>query len=194
VPPDSLFDRIDPFVGEFLRGRARRLTGHRGLNDEDREDLHQDLCAAVLQGLPAYDPTQGALEPFLRTILGRTLSSWLRDRFARRRDLRGVASLSDPVRDTEGRVQERVDTLDARSLKAHLAARPRDGQEAAELRHVVDAVLRKLPRRARALAKRLLRETVSEAARSLGVPRSTLASWIRRRLRTFEAKNLRDFL
>jgi RNA polymerase sigma factor (sigma-70 family) len=194
LAPDPPFERVDPFVGEFLRERVRRLAGRRALTAEDLEDLHQDLCVAVVQGLPAYDPAQGDLGPFLRTVLNRRLSNWLRRRLAKRRDPRGVASLSDPVRDAEGRAAERAETLDAEALKAHLPRRPRDDREAAELRHDVDAVLRKLSPQDRALADRLTRETVSEAARSLGVARPTLAARARRLLRAFEKENLRELM
>ena len=72
--------------------------------------------------------------------------------------------------------------------------RRRSREEEAQLRLDVSLVLSGLPNDLRKVAERLMTETVTEAAKSLGIPRTTLYGAKERLRRIFENTGLRDYL
>ena len=103
----------------------------------------------------------------------------LRERRAKKRNGGPVSSIDKPIKD--GQSTEPIDP------------RPSD-QEASDLASDLADVLARLPDDLRAVAERLQSQTVSQAARALGVPRTTLQRQVQRLRRCFENAGLRIYL
>jgi DNA-directed RNA polymerase specialized sigma24 family protein len=71
---------------------------------------------------------------------------------------------------------------------------PRSAEELALLVLAVEEALASLPEDLRDLAERLKSRSLSQVARELGVPRSTLQDRVQQLLEAFECAGLRDFL
>jgi RNA polymerase sigma factor (sigma-70 family) len=177
-------------ISDFARSRisrvARRMIGHAGIKYEDREDLEQEFVADLLQRLSHFDPKRGNQEAFETTLIKRRAASILRHRRAAKRDYRRLVSL-DPL-DKEG------SAFVAQECGARRGACSRSDQETVELACDVAELLMSLPRPRRDLAERLMYQSVSEIARDMGKPRTTLYTDLGRLRRRFEKAGLKAYL
>jgi len=91
-----------------------------------------------------------------------------------------------------------VCSLDQRQTKEGKSPEPIDprpsGQDAFDLASDLTEALAKLPDDLSALAERLKTQSLSQAARDLGVPRSTLQRQVQRLRQCFEDAGLRIYL
>jgi RNA polymerase sigma-70 factor, ECF subfamily len=179
--PRSLHD-YDPAIAELIRSKAARLFGSTKLNPQDVEDLLQECRLELNRKLGRFDPDRGDPDAFVARVLRNFLANLLRNRLARRRDPRCVKSLCRNDRDGSFR-----DPADDR-------LRPHPRLDEAELRCDVRVAINSLPPNLRDLAVRLMDRSVSQAARELGVPRTTLHSLLRKLRAVFERHDLRDYL
>jgi RNA polymerase sigma factor (sigma-70 family) len=180
VPDADYLEQADPLISRLIRAKARRLTGQARLRVEDVEDLAQDCRAELVRKFAAFDPARGSLPAFVVRVLANLVTNRLRDRLAAKRDPRRVRPA--------GRLPEPLPAAyrHARRLRTDL--------ERAELRLDLEVVVRTLKPELRALAERLRRQSLAEAARQTGVPRTTLQSRVRALRAVFERHDLRDFL
>ena len=167
--------RHEPLIRALVRHKARLLRGRSGLTTQDFEDLSQHVRLAAARALAAYDPQRGPVTAFLHAVVVRAAAGFLRDHFAARRDPRDVRRL--PARGAK--------------LLAHDTV---SGNAATDCGLDVAAVLAGLPPDLHATAELLQRMSVSEAARALGVPRTTLYGRLRRLRQRFENAGLRIYL
>lgn len=130
--------------------KLARIKAHQIGPPSEREDVEQDLVLEVLVRFPAFDPIRGNSEAFVEQVVKGKVSKIIRDR---QREKRSGQRRPMP---------ERVDRGDF----------VRD----ADLRMDLEEVLRDVPVTLHDACDQLRRETVSEAARNIGVPRSTLDS------------------
>jgi RNA polymerase sigma factor (sigma-70 family) len=156
------------------------LVSRAGFTSQDREDLEQELILRLLQSLHLFDPGQAHRNVFVTTVIERAVAMILRERLAKKRDS-GVVRSFDQGQTKAGTSPEPVDP------------RPSD-QEAFDLASDLAEVLARLPDDLRALAERLKSQSVSQAARDLGVPRTTLQRRVERLRKTFEDAGLRIYL
>ena len=161
----------------------------------DREDIEQELHLKLLKHLASYDPQKGRRQAFVTVIVKRQAANLLRAKWALKRDHRGVRSLSMELakNDEEGPV-ELADTISQRHLGARLGRATREEHELADLAMDVRDVIAGLPPELGELAQRLKTDSLSQIARDLGVPRTTLADRVRKLRRCFEQAGLRDYL
>jgi RNA polymerase sigma-70 factor (ECF subfamily) len=162
---------FDKFTRSIIRRKIKQLVGRAGFTRQDREDLEQELMLRLLQSLHRFDPDQGHQNVFVTTVIERAFAMIVRERLAKKRDGGVVRSLDD----------EPVDSL------------PSD-QEAFDLASDLADILARLPDDLRALAERLKSQSVSQAARDLGVPRTTLQRQVQRLRQIFEDAGLRIYL
>ena len=171
---------IDPTTIDFIH-----LVVHRTITDLRRRGLvrrdeHQD-CAAqlileVFRAWDGFDPGRGTPQAFVNQVVSTRTNSLLRRRAAKKRRMR-------------------TSELDAVAHRLTDDAADGPTREAAtDLRGDLDAVLGRLTPRQRDICDQLLRESVSPAARELGLPRSTVRDEIARIRVVFEEAGLAEYL
>jgi RNA polymerase sigma factor (sigma-70 family) len=171
---------LDRFAQGIIRRKVRLLVNRAGFTKQDRQDLEQELVLRLLQSLDLFDPEQAHPNVYITTVIERAVAMILRERRAKKRDSGVVRSL-DQGQTKDGKSPEPVDP------------RPND-QEVFDLAGDLAEVLARLPNDLRALAERLKSQSVSQAARELGVPRTTLQRQIQRLRQCFEDAGLRIYL
>ncbi len=147
---------IDPstlkFAKTLVRIKARQLG--RVIPDaavNSQQDLEQELLLEVVIRWPGFDPNRGNAEAFVESVVRAKLCKMLRDAKRAKRK-------SGPTVSIDGN-----DAVD-----------PDDESRVLCIRLDVEAVIGKLNAGNRHVCDQLLRESVSEAARQLRTPRSTL--------------------
>lgn len=147
---------IDPstlkFAKTLVRIKARQLG--RVIPDaavNSQQDLEQELLLEVVVRWPGFDPSRGNAEAFVESVVRAKLCKMLRDAKRAKR-------MSGPTVSIDGN-----DAVD-----------PEDESRVLCIRLDVETVIGKLNVGNRRVCDQLLRESVSEAARQLRTPRSTL--------------------
>jgi len=179
----------------FIRKKARQLVGKSGFTRWDIDDICQELTLRLFRAMLSFDPNQGHWAVFVTTVVERSAASLLRDKRAEKRDHRRVRSLNVVIADDEheGPV-ELGDTVGRRELDARLGQASRDEHDLAQLALDIAGAIAGLSPEMRELAERLKTDSVSQIARDLGVPRTTLNDRVRELRRQFEDAGLRDYL
>ncbi len=187
--------RVSDYAAELIRCKARQLVGKAGLTRDDVEDLEQEMTLDLLLRLPKFDPNKAAHTTFVARVIERKISKLIRDRKREKRDHRRASgSLNEPIVDGESGTTERVHTISQDVVDVRHRRRDRTREEEAKLRFDVSLVLRELPEDLQAVASQLMGETITEAAKSLGVPRSTLYGAIDRLRSVFRKAGLQHYL
>lgn len=175
----------DRFARGLIRRKVRQSVGRAGFTEQDAHEIEQELLLRLLGSLQNYnaDLTRHP-NVFITTVVERAFVMILRDRRARKR---GVGKLRS------------IHTLLARADRTDSDAgipdkTSRSDAEWFELIEDVAGVLATLPDDLRDLAERLKRQSVSEIARELRTPRTTLYRDLERLRRHFTDANLRDYL
>lgn len=147
-----------PLDDAFLLGNTARaiinkkvsaVCRRREFAHMDRDDLHQQLLVELLQNLPKFNSARGTPHAFAKTVVDRAIGMMLRRATSQKRDAPLIA-LGDHSPPDERPVPD------------------------TDLQMDVADVLARLPPALQDLAKRLMRDSVSDVARDLGVPRSSL--------------------
>ncbi len=186
---------LDGFAQRLIRRKARQLARLPGFSLSDCEDIEQELRLKLLKHLASYDPQQGCRQAFVTALVERQAANLLRAKRAEKRDHRSVRSLSMVVaEDEEEGPVELADTISQRHLDARLGRATREEHELAELAMDVNDVIAGLPPELGELARRLKTDSLSQIARDLGVPRTTLADRVQKLRRCFEQAGLQHYL
>ena len=155
---------FDRYADQLIRHKARQLIGKAGWTDDDRPDLEQELALDLVQRMRSYDPQKAKVTTFMTRVVEHRMVTLLEARFAQCRDWRrGRVSLNAPVNDRDD-AEELIDTL---------SSDPEAWQKM-ELCMDVEQLIASLPNEQRFLCEQLKDNTMAEAARNLGLPRSTL--------------------
>jgi RNA polymerase sigma factor (sigma-70 family) len=170
---------LDRFCWGIIRRKARQMVGHAGIKEQDHEDLVQELMLRLLRSLRLFDAAQADRKSFVTAVVERNAAKILRDRRAKKRDGGRIESL-DVLLET---LDEEPPDL---AVDDHAA-------EQADLAIDMADLLARLPAELRDLAERLQRQTLSQAAREIGVARSTLQRRVARLRRHFEDAGLRNY-
>jgi RNA polymerase sigma factor (sigma-70 family) len=186
VPND---DPIDSLIDKLIRAKARKLIGHAGLRHQDYEDVVQHLVAGLVLRMRRFDPSQGPRLNFACRLLQRLGAKLLRHHRAEKRNphrlrpLQG-ADQGEPHAEPEATVHAR-----------RLGRQPIETVKQIDLAIDVASVMKTLPPEDRALAEKLQESgSISEAARALGVPRTSIYTVVRRLRQRFERAGLGGFL
>jgi len=185
---------IDSFAWVVIRRKARQLVGRTGFTAQDREDIEQDLALRLLESLRSYDPAQGHRNAFVTAVVDRAAAKILRDRRTKKRNGGHVRSLDTLLRALDWDKDEYDDVAHSFEESALVDRLPCGAEERIDLREDLAAVLARLPAELRDLAERLKTQSLSEAARELGVPRTTLQRRVAQLRQHFEEAGLRDYL
>ncbi len=186
--------QIDRFTRGIIRRKIKQLIGRAGFTKQDWEDLEQDMVVRVLQALKSFDPDHAHRNKFVTAVVERYVANILRDKQARKRDHRRITSINVTISIRDEGPTELTQTIGQRELDARRGRHPRSSDELAQLARDVAEVIGKLPAELRELAERLKSESVSDIARDMGVPRTTLNEIVRRLRRRFENGGLKDYM
>lgn len=186
---------LSDYAIRLIRHKARQLARNEGFTPQDIEDIRQDLIVDLLERLPKFDATKSAYNTFVDRIVNRKVARLMRDRNCEKRDPRREAcSLNEYIDDGEGGTVERSQTIAAEEADRRLGRQARSNQETAELVLDVEAVLKRLPDNLRTPCELLKTGSIADAARAMGVPRTTLNDHVKKLREFFEAAGLRDYL
>ena len=89
---------------------------------------------------------------------------------------------------------EWAQTIDERELDTRLGLESRSEEELAQLTLDLTELIATLPKPWRMLLELRKAHTMTEAARLMGVPRTTLYYWMRRIRQRFEKAGMKDYL
>ncbi len=190
------YEGFDPFAVRLAERIARQLAGRFGLNQEDRLDIQQELMIVFWRSRPRYDPSRGSEEAYITRVFrnqARKIIEWQKAR-CRDYSLR-AGSLQDPVAiDADGNEIERGETFDVVDYLQQTSGRI-DSEEQAALVTDMDRATRALPPRLRAIGS-ILGKGLSdvEAARQLGISRTTFYKRHKELQQRFEQAGLDDYL
>ncbi len=177
MPRDDSQSPIDRFTQVVIRNKVRQIVSRAELGPQHREDVQQELLARLLKGLEAFDPALGHRNAFVTTLVARIGANILRDLLAQKRDPRRV----QPLEEEPGQ--------DARHPRTASA------QERIDLAIDLAAALENLPAELKALAEALRAAgSVTQAARNLGRPRTSLYGPLRRLRQHLEDAGLHVYL
>lgn len=191
---DEINEKIDRFTRGIIRRKTSQIIGRAGFTHQDRDDLQQELVLRVLQSLPSFDPDQAHRNVFVTTVIERYVRNVLRNKRAGKRDHRRISSLNVMIDGTDDGPIELAQTISQRELDARRNRNPRSDEELAHLAQDMTEVIATLPTELRDLAERLKTQNVSEIARDMGIPRTTLHESVRRLRRRFERAGLKGYL
>jgi len=166
-------DLSDPVVGALIRRMARKLARRKLDTAADQDDIAQNLAVALLSRGAKFDASRGELGAFLHTLLTHAAADHLRDSQAGKRVQPGESQPAEY-------------TIDPKSL---------EGEAIHDLVLDVREAVAKLPPHLLAVAERLAGgDSITEAARELGVSRATVHARINLIRKRFERKELEKYL
>ncbi len=159
---DSKQGKLNGYATKAIRIKARRLIGKYGFTPDDYQDLMQEMTLDLLVRLPKFDPTRAGLDTFVSRIVNRKVADLIRHRRMEMRDYRREAgSLDGP-------------DADAEDLDLLVGSQILSTSECMDLRLDLSLAVADLSPELQRLVEVLLTHSITEAARELGVPRSTL--------------------
>lgn len=163
------------FAARYVRRKAKQLVGKAGLTVSDQEDIQQDLTVKILEAAPKFDPSVSHWNAFVATIVERYAANLLRDPRAQKRCPRRHCSLNTIVDyDETGLPITLGDTLVEHVHDQRHCTESIDDIEAFERLEDIATVLAQLPDDLRDICERLQHDSISQVARDLDIPRTTL--------------------
>ena len=183
----------DRFTNGIIQRKLKQLIGRAGFTEQDRDDLRQELFMRLLQSLPLFKPDVAHRNRFITAVVERHVATILRNRRAAKRDDRRVTSLNISIEVNGEGPTELSETISDRELDSRLGRNRRSDEELADLALDLAAAIEGLPESRRTLLELRKTKSMSEAARELGIPRTTLNEWMRRIRKHFEKTGLTDY-
>jgi RNA polymerase sigma-70 factor (ECF subfamily) len=183
----------DSFTLGYVRKHARQLVGRYGFAPSDQQEIEQRLLLKLTPRLPEAKADCPKWKSFVAKTVKRHIATLIRDAVAEKRAPSRCGSLNVSVHGEDGPV-ELIHTLGPDQAGARLQRSPRSDEQLAELRMDMAAIIASLPPDLRDVCVRLQHDSISQVARDLGVPRTTLSTMIGRLRERFDKGGLREFL
>jgi RNA polymerase sigma-70 factor (ECF subfamily) len=184
----------EQFLSRLIRRKARQIIGQAGFRPGDEADIEQQLRLKVAKHLSAYNDNRGHLYPFLTAVVERNVATILRDHTAEKRDPRRVVSLSVRV-DVNGEGQiELGAAISEHQADVRLGRTSRSHDAEFSLQQDVDATIAKLPADEQIVCESLKYGSITDVAREMGIPRSTVYDMIARWRQAFQDEDLQEYL
>ncbi len=190
---DRLVD--DRFIRSIIQRKIRQTIGTSSFVNHDREDLEQEIYIRVAKSVEQFDEKVGHLYPFICTIVQRHLANLVRNKGRSKRGPSRIGSLSLMVTLPDGGSTELSQLIGEDDRNRRLGRESRlSEQDLTDLQIDLAQEIAKLPEQWRHLLERRQTQSMSEIARDLGVPRTTLNDWMRHIRSRFEAVGLDKYL
>jgi RNA polymerase sigma factor (sigma-70 family) len=187
--------KIDSFTQGYVKKSVRKLVGTFGITKTDIEDIEQTLFLKLARHLPCDDPEAPQWKAFVATTVKRCIANMVRDTRAEKRDHRRVRSIHVVIGVDDESPVELADTIGNHEVPARRLRSRRNDQELASLRLDLEEQIAELPdERHREFCLRLKRDSISDVARDMKIPRTTLSSWLRKLRQKFVDTGLREYL
>jgi len=188
-------DCFDEFTSRFIQSRVNKLIGKCGIRESDRTDLIQTFVLDLWKRRPQFDSQLGTWEAFVVVVCENCFATILEHHCAAKRSTQFESgSLNQRSSDREGRSAELGDTLPESQTSRRTGYYPRDRTEAFELEDDVACILDSLAPESRHLCQLVMRGSITQVARELGVSRQTVYRRLNRLLSRFESAGLRKYL
>lgn len=185
----------DPFIKSVIQRKVRHVISVSSFDQHDREDLEQEIYIRVAKSVEQFDEKVGHLYPFICTLVQRHLSKLVRNRGRYKRGPSRIGSLSLIVTLPDGGETELSQLIGEDDRNRRLGRESRlSEQDLTDLQIDLSQEIAKLPEHWRHLLQRRQTQSMSEIARDLGVPRTTLNDWMRHIRSRFEAVGLDKYL
>ena len=168
----------DPFTRRLAKKKSRQLVGKYGFSETDQDDIKQDIYLHVFQRWSSYDPAEGHHHKFITAVVERYVANFVRDRCAIKRYEGEHTSLETPLPETSQALSV-GDALSDAALDARHCRQRRSDKELSELRMDLQTALDELPPQWSEVLELRRSLTVTEISEQLGIPRTTINSWIR---------------
>jgi RNA polymerase sigma-70 factor (ECF subfamily) len=186
---------INATILSVIRHQARKLVGTAGFTESDREDIEQDLILYLLTRLPKYDPDKAAEITFVTHVIDRKARNLIRHRTCEMRDYRREAySLNEPTESSEGANADRGALITQEDFDKGRGLDDWSTQEDWEFTQDVAATLTCLPKHLRRLCEHLMDGNITDAARAMGIPRSTACDHVKKVREYFENAGMRNYI
>jgi RNA polymerase sigma-70 factor, ECF subfamily len=192
--PSLLPIELGRFEHGIVRRKVRQLIGCYGFHEQDRESLKQELLTRILQGLKSFDPAQAHRNAFVTTIVERSVATIVRDKRAEKRDHRRIRSLNVMIGDGGENRTELSATIGQPAYDARRCRESRSDGDLSELSSDIAELLAHLPGELQLLAEQLKHKSISQIAREMGIPRTTLRERLVELRERFEAAEMRMHL
>jgi len=178
---------LDPYTCRLIQRTAQALARSLG---GAAEDYAQELKLHVFAKREHYDSARGRWTTFVKQVIyHQAISLWRTAQVSL--NLPRLTSLNQAFVEEETELQE---ILDQERRHAHTQLQRKSSQTRFELNHDVENLTSRLTSSDQEICRLLTKHTVSEAARQLNVPRSTLSDRITKIRERFEDEGLRDYL
>lgn len=168
-------DVTDKFTTRLIRRKADELVAEGTFPPSEREDVIQNMTLTLLEQSANFDPQRAKWSTYVKETVHRIAVSLRRREDAEcRRGRRDVASLSVLIPDEDGQLVELGATVSEAEYDAGLGRQRPSHTDAIDLTLDTQAVIDRLPENLREIAQRLKHQTVSQVAREMSIPRTTL--------------------
>jgi len=186
---------IDPYAVKIIRYRARKLIGTAGYTIDDLEDIEQDLMIDLMQRMARFDEDKAQLNTFIDRIVDHKISDLIDSRTAEKRDFRKRTSASaTKLEEREGAWHLLMETTSTDTYLERMGYQTRPMEEQHDLQIDLDLLFARFSESERQLLELLKRMTLAEAAKELGIPRTTLDYRLGRLRKSFIDSGLQDYL
>jgi RNA polymerase sigma-70 factor (ECF subfamily) len=182
---------VDSFTRGFVRKAARRLIGKFGFKPQDREDIEHSLYLKLLAQLQRTKEPDHRWRAFVAIIASHQIANMIRDRRAEKRDYRRTCSIQTQL------ASSKSDSADIRDgdVPSRKALPESSELEQINLRIDVAECIASIPNpRHREFCARLQSDSISQVAKDMNLPRTTLNSWLQKVRAPFESRGLQKYL
>ncbi len=193
----SLFadQEIDPFTKGYVRKKSRQLAGQFGFRRHDRDDIEQQLYIKLVKHLNGAEANDPCWKAFVAVTVNRRIASMIRDNQAEKRDHRRTCSIHVVIGTDDGRPIELAETISEHEIPVRRVRAKRSERDVVDLKiDLADCVADVPDRKHREFCERLKLDSISQVARDMNVPRTTLNAWIQKLRQRFEEQGLKEYL
>lgn len=192
-------DDLRDFLGSdevraLIRHKAARFQRSSRLRHTDREEVQQQLHLHLAESFDRYEPDRGSRIAFAQVIAHRHAISLARAARAQCRNPDRVRSLQVAVGGQDGERVEAASLLPETAHERRLSRRALSDCDHRDLIKDHRLVADRLTPRQRQVAALLMRGNIADAARALGVSRSTIYAEIAVIRAALEAADMRRYL
>ena len=182
---------VDSYAAFFIAYKAKMLVRSPFFTREDFEDLQQELMLAYLHAWPNFDESKGNPKSFIKAVVNNCAGMIIREAESQMRWTgQKEMSLSTIIGDDDS-AMEMMDIIsgehsiwgDAFSSSSHLAV---------EQNIDIQRLLADMPEDIRMTYELLKDQSITEAAKATGIPRTTLSSKAKRLRRYLEELRLKE--
>lgn len=184
----------DPFTRKVIHRRVNQLLRLAEFASDSEDDLTQEFLIRLTDAMKVHCESVGHRNPYIVSVVDRYSATLLEHRRASIRYSVDGVSLDQSVSEAELGPVLFADTLSQQDQKRRLQIRELEPREHSDLKSDLLAVIKKLSPSDQALLQLLRDQNVTDAAKTLGIPRSTLASRVENIAEILEAEGLREYL